>query len=98
MALDILPIQASSVPCEHLFLSSKQVATERRARLGSNRFEELLIMKSAWHGTTVDWAAINSAEVEEVDLAEYEELLEADVQARTWDDEDEENIFESDIE
>ncbi len=55
-------------------------------------------MKSAWRGTTVDWAAINSAEVEEVDLAEYEELLEADVQARTWDDEDEENIFESDIE
>jgi hypothetical protein len=98
MALDILPVQASSVPCERLFSSSKQVVTECRAHLGSDRFEELLVMKSAWRGMIRDWAATNSAEVEEVDLVEYEELLEEDVQARTWDDEDEEHIFESDIE
>jgi hypothetical protein len=97
MALDILPVQASSVPCERLFSSSKQVATERRARLGSDRFEELLIMKSAWRGTISDWATSNSVEVEEVDLVEYEELLGADVQARAWDDEDKEHILESDI-
>ena len=98
MALDILPIQASPVPCEHLFLSSKQVATEQQACLGSDHFEELLIMKSLWHGTIVNWAAANSESVEEVDLAEYEELLDADVQARMWDDEDKEHIFVSDTE
>ena len=98
MALDILPIQASSVPCERLFSSSEQVATERRSRLGSDRFEELLIMKSVWHGMISNWAAINSEGIEQVDLVEYEELLDADVQACTWDDEDEELIFESDFE
>jgi len=98
MALDILPIQASSVPCERLFSSSKQVATERRARLGSDRFEELLIMKSVWRGTISNWSAINSEDIEEVNLVEYEELLDTDVQACVWDDEDEEHLFESDIE
>lgn len=98
MALDILPIQASSVPCERLFSSSKQVATDRRSRLGSDRFEELLIMKSAWRGTISDWAVSNSENIEEVDLVEYEEFLDADVQARVWDAEDEANLFESDIE
>lgn len=66
--------------------------------MGSDRFEELLIMKSSWRGTIVNWAAANSESVEEVDLVEYEELLDADVQARTWDNEDEQHIFVSDIE
>jgi hypothetical protein len=98
MALDILPIQASSVPCERLFSSSKQVATERRSRLGSDRFEELLVMKSTWRGTISDWAVTNSKDIEEVDLVEYAEFLDADVQAHIWDAEDEEHLFESDIE
>ena len=55
-------------------------------------------MKSLWHGTIVNRAAANPESVEEVDLAEYEELLDADVQARTWDNEDKEHIFVSDIE
>ena len=33
-----------------------------------------------------------------MDLVEYEELLDADIQACMWDDEDKELIFESDFE
>jgi hypothetical protein len=98
MALDILPIQASSVPCEHLFSSSKQVVTEHHSHMGSDCFKELLIMKSMWHDTITNWAAINSEGIEQVNLMEYEELLDADVQACTWGDKDKEQIFESDFE
>lgn len=93
----MLPVQASSVPCERLFSSSKQVATDRRARLGSERFEEILIMRSAWRGSVTDWASVNSNDVEEIDLVEYGELLEADAKAQVCDLEDEAFEFESDI-
>jgi len=59
--------------------------SDRRACLGSERFEEILIMKSAWGGNLVDWAALNSSEVEEIDLVEYEELLDADEKVMDWD-------------
>ncbi|EKM81447.1 hypothetical protein AGABI1DRAFT_36291 [Agaricus bisporus var. burnettii JB137-S8] len=98
IALDVLPIQASAVPCERLFSASKQVATDRRSRLGSDRFEELLVMKSAWRGTMVDWAAVNTAEVEEVDLVDYVELLEADKQAQEWEEVIEISDTQSDFE
>ncbi|KAM6489237.1 hypothetical protein JOM56_015407 [Amanita muscaria] len=88
--------QASSVPCERLFSSSKQVAVERRSRLGSDHFEQLLMMKSAWQDTMVDWAAVNSDTVEEVELNEYSDLLQADVDADKWEKEDEQFIIYSD--
>jgi hypothetical protein len=47
IALDILPCQASSVPCERLFSASKQTADLCRSSLGAKRFEELQIMKFA---------------------------------------------------
>ena len=96
MALDVLPCQASSVPCERLFSSSKQVATERCSRLGSGRLEQLLIMKSAWRGTVIDWAAINSEAVEEVEINEYTDLLQADNDAQEWQKEDDQFFLESD--
>jgi hypothetical protein len=89
IALDILPCQASSVPCERLFSSSKQVATERRSRLGSDLFEQIVVMKSAWQGSIVDWATINSQMVEEVTLPEFGDLLQAESDARKWDKEEE---------
>jgi len=49
IALNILPCQASSVPCEQLFSASKQTADLRQLSLGSKQFEELQIMKFAWH-------------------------------------------------
>jgi hAT family C-terminal dimerisation region len=97
IALDVLPIQASSVPCEHLFSSSKQVATDRRACLGSKRFEEILMMKSVWHGSIADWASIYSNQVEEVDLVDYKDLLQADMRVQAWDLEDEAYDHDSDI-
>lgn len=47
IALDVLPCQASSVPCERLFSASKQTAENCRASLGAKRFEELQVMKFA---------------------------------------------------
>ena len=41
IALNILPCQASSVPCEQLFSASKQTADLRQLSLGSKQFEEL---------------------------------------------------------
>lgn len=86
MALDILPCQASSVPCERLFSASKQVTTERRSRLGADRLEQLLVMKSAWQGTMVDWAAMNSRAVDEIEINDYSDLLQADKDVREWDE------------
>ncbi|KAM6502313.1 hypothetical protein JOM56_002290, partial [Amanita muscaria] len=56
---DVLPVQASSVPCECLFSGSKQTATDRRARLGSDRFEELELMKFSWKKNLIDIATWN---------------------------------------
>jgi hypothetical protein len=80
IALDFLPCQASSVPCERLFSASKQVATDRHARLGAQRFEELQLMKFAWRQGVVDTAAWNSSEIEPVDVEEYKDLFVADVE------------------
>jgi hypothetical protein len=85
IALDVLPCQASSVPCERLFSASKQTAVDRRASLGAKRFEELQIMKSTWRKNISDLAAWNSAQVEEVELEEYSEMLEAEDLAAEWD-------------
>jgi hypothetical protein len=43
--MDILPIQASSVPCERVFSSSKETTTARRNKLGPELVEALQILK-----------------------------------------------------
>jgi hypothetical protein len=53
-------------------------------------------MKSAWMDTIVDWAAINSAAVEEIEMNDFTDLLQADNEAREWDEEDERFIFDLD--
>jgi hypothetical protein len=86
IALDFLPCQASSVPCEHLFSGGGEIATKRRARLGAQRFEELQMMKFAWRNNIGDLAAWNSAQVEEVDeLKEFEDFLLGDEEQGDWD-------------
>jgi hypothetical protein len=79
-----------------LFSSSKQVASECQSLLGADWFEQILIMKSVWQGSVVDLAAMNSNKVEEIDLNEFGELLQADNDAKEWDKEDNEFIFDSD--
>jgi hypothetical protein len=86
VALDFLPCQASSIPCERLFSGGGEITTKRRARLGAERFEELQMMKFTWRNNIGDLAAWNSAQVEEVDeLKEYEDLLMGDKELGDWD-------------
>ena len=66
IALDILPCQASSVPCKCLFSASKQTGDLCWSSLGAKHFEELQMMKFAWHRKIVDNAEQNKMHVEEV--------------------------------
>jgi hypothetical protein len=45
IALDYLPIQATSVPCERVFSSSAETATKKRNRLHPILFEAMQILK-----------------------------------------------------
>ena len=89
IALDVLPSQASSVPCERLFSGTKQIATDRRASLGSTAFEELTMMKSAWGPELYDMAAWTTAQVQEVSMEvsmfDFEEMLVEDAECLAWD-------------
>jgi len=86
VALDFLPCQASSVPCERLFSGGGEVATKRQARLGADHFKELQIMKFVWRNNIGNLAAWNSAQIEEVDeMKEFEDFLVGEQQQRDWD-------------
>jgi hypothetical protein len=78
IALDVLPAQASSVLCERLFSAGKEVADDRRARLGAGRFEQLQMLKFAWKDSLTDCVGLNSSQTEEVYLEEFERMLAAD--------------------
>ena len=67
VALDVLPMQASSVPCERIFSAAKLIATDCRARLSPTVFEELQVLKFAWRGRLSDFAALNTEEIEEIE-------------------------------
>ena len=43
--MDVLPIQASSVPCERVFSSSKETITPRRNRISAELMESLQLLK-----------------------------------------------------
>ena len=45
MAMDYLPIQATSVPCERVFSSSGETDTKRRNRINPLTMEALQILK-----------------------------------------------------
>ena len=76
--------QASSVPCERLFSSTKQIAVDHWASLGSIYFEEIVITKSAWGPDLYDMAAWNASQVEEIDLFNFKELLLDDTAGLAW--------------
>ncbi|KZT31579.1 hATC-domain-containing protein, partial [Sistotremastrum suecicum HHB10207 ss-3] len=65
IALDVLPVQASSVPCERLFSAAKHIATDQRSRLGTDKFEQLQLLKFAWRGNLVNVAEENALYEEE---------------------------------
>jgi len=72
------------VPCKRVFSGTKQVATDRRACLGPAVFEELTIMKSTWGPNIYDAAACNAAQVEEVSLLDFEQMLVDDIDMAEW--------------
>jgi hypothetical protein len=70
------------------------VADDRCAQLGSTKFEELQLVKFAWCNNIPDLIAWNSEEVEEVDLDDFQESLEADMWADKFKKEVDEFILE----
>ena len=74
MALDILPIPAASVGVESLFSRAKQVATDQHACLDPELFEQIECLKYVWRGTIDDLAAANEAEIERVEMTEFENM------------------------
>ncbi|KAJ3777961.1 hypothetical protein FB446DRAFT_600256, partial [Lentinula raphanica] len=55
LALDVLPVQASAVPCEHAFSSSKETDASRRSRLSPVLMEVLQILKSIYRSDRLDF-------------------------------------------
>ena len=45
LAMDILPIQASAVPCKHVFSSSKEITTAQHYHISFELIEALQILK-----------------------------------------------------
>ena len=74
IALDILPVPAAGVGVESLFSRGKEVMADRRSRLDPALFEQLQCLHYHWSKDTVDWALVNSEEMEEIELREYEYL------------------------
>lgn len=57
MALDILPAQASTIPCEHIFSSSKEICTLRHSLLSSLMLEVLQVLKHIYKAKRLDFAS-----------------------------------------
>jgi hypothetical protein len=54
LAMDILPAQASSVPCERLFSSGKETCTARRNRIQPKLMEALQALKLSSRNSSLD--------------------------------------------
>ena len=55
VALDVLPVQASSVPSERVFSSSKETDTLRRNNLSPEMMEKLQILKFTFASERMDF-------------------------------------------
>ena len=61
LAMDILPIQGSAVPCEQVFLSAKETITAHRNKISPELMEALQILKySIKHGRPLDFTSHHS--------------------------------------
>ena len=70
-----------------MFSASKQTATDRRARLGEEKFEQLQVLKFAWRNDISDFSAAN----EQDEIVEYMalhgcEITEAKIDEELGDD------------
>ena len=71
--MDVLPIQASSVPCERVFSSAKETMTDRRNRINPDLMQELQILKFAFNHS-MSFTAGTSREEELEMLNQMEEI------------------------
>ncbi len=79
LAVDILPIQASSVPCERVFSSSKETITARRNALSPQLVEALQLLKYATkqgRGMSFVEGLEETQELAELEMREKEESIE----------------------
>ena len=70
--MDIIPIQASSVPCERVFSSGKETMTPRHGRISADLMESLQLLKYSFKkGRSLDFTAGMSwrAELKAFELA-----------------------------
>jgi len=65
VALDILPVQASTVPCKHIFSSSKQSREDHQNRATPKLFEALQFWKHALKKNHLDFTKHYSVAKEE---------------------------------
>jgi hypothetical protein len=77
--MDILPIQASSVPCERVFSSSKETTTPRRNKLKPTLVKALQLLKyDRKHGLTLNFVTGLDRDEELHELEEIEKLQPGD--------------------
>jgi hypothetical protein len=77
--MDILPIQASSVPCERVFSSSKETTTARRNKLHPSLVEALQVLKyGRKHSRGLSFTEGLDEKEELAELETYEEIQPAD--------------------
>jgi hAT family protein len=77
--MDILPIQASSVPCERVFSSSNETITARRNALSPKLVEALQLLKYATkqgRGINFVEGLEETQELAELEMREKEESVE----------------------
>jgi hypothetical protein len=82
VALDVLPVQASAVPCEQIFSSSKETCTVRRSLLSASLLEILQILKHLYKEERLDFTSHWTANevdysIEKVTEAAIQELMSA---------------------
>lgn len=79
LAMDVLAIQGSSVPCERVFSSGKETMSARRNRIKHDLMEGLQMLKfSIKHGKQLDFTA-GLGRKAELDMLERLDYLESHV-------------------
>lgn len=86
MAMDFLPIQATSVPCERVFSSSADTDTKKRNRILPDLMEALQIYKFGLKHDTIDFTSGLVSLVEDLqedtpDRGQLQKVLEGNAQA-----------------
>ena len=72
--MDILPIQASAVPSERVFSSSKETTTQRRSRITGEHMEEIQVLKFAINRDQLSFTSGTSRE-DEINLLGSNETM-----------------------